>query len=40
MNNIDPAKPFEGSLTVLSYKQGFASVGSRTTRLVGAGVGS
>lgn len=39
LNNIDPAKPFEGSLTVLSYKQGFASVGSRTTRLVGAGVG-
>ncbi|MFF7524587.1 DUF4352 domain-containing protein [Streptomyces pseudovenezuelae] len=28
LNNIDPAKPFEGSLTVLSYKQGFASVGS------------
>jgi hypothetical protein len=27
LDNIDPAKPFEGSLTVLDYKQGFTSVG-------------
>lgn len=27
LSNIDPAKPFEGSLTVLGYKQGFTSVG-------------
>ncbi|WP_158806189.1 MULTISPECIES: DUF4352 domain-containing protein [Streptomyces] len=27
VQNTDPAKPFEGSLTVLDYKQGFTSVG-------------
>ncbi|WP_141758016.1 DUF4352 domain-containing protein [Streptomyces sp. LUP47B] len=27
LNNIDPAEHFEGTLTVLSYKQGFTSVG-------------
>lgn len=27
LDNIDPAKPFEGSLTVLDYEQGFTSVG-------------
>jgi hypothetical protein len=26
VENIDPAKPFEGSLTVLAYEQGFTSV--------------
>ncbi|WP_125193822.1 hypothetical protein [Streptomyces sp. RP5T] len=27
VENTDPAKPFEGNLTVLGYKQGFTSVG-------------
>ncbi|WLW50750.1 hypothetical protein [Streptomyces sp. YU58] len=27
LKNIDPAKPFEGTLTVVGYKQGFTSVG-------------
>jgi len=27
LNNVDPAKPFEGNVTVLGYEQGFTSVG-------------
>lgn len=35
--NDDPAKPFEGTLTVLDYKQGFTSVGSASKESGGPG---
>ncbi|MFF4060577.1 hypothetical protein ACFYZ8_36205 [Streptomyces sp. NPDC001668] len=37
VHNIDPTKPFEGTLTVLGYKQGFASVGSASEEAGEAG---
>lgn len=39
LTNIDPAKPFKGSLTVLGYQQGFTSVGKASEEAGEPGVG-